>query len=288
MREMMKTMGLSTSLHWLGWFIKCLAMLEASILGMILFMCVPTTMPPLFAYSNPLVIWLFLNVYAISIITFCFLASVIFKKSSLATSIGSLAFFSTALPFLILSEKFRLFSYGLKILCCLPLNSGMGAGLNLILLRESDEVGVNFSNLFSYGPSIELSLGEVLIVMIATAIAQMILTVYIEKVFPGDIGVPEPWHFPLTRVIELITANMGSNQSPAREGMMIERILLGNDFEEEPTNLRPGIRVVNLSKSFGTKFAVKKLNLNIYEGQITVLLGHNGAGKTTTMSMLVT
>lgn len=26
--------------------------------------------------------------------------------------------------------------------------------------------------------------------------------------------------------------------------------------------------------------------MNIYEGQITALLGHNGAGKTTTMSML--
>lgn len=34
------------------------------------------------------------------------------------------------------------------------------------------------------------------------------------------------------------------------------------------------------------KAAVKDLNLNLYEGQITVLLGHNGAGKTTTLSML--
>ena len=32
--------------------------------------------------------------------------------------------------------------------------------------------------------------------------------------------------------------------------------------------------------------AVKNLSLNLYEGQITVLLGHNGAGKTTTMTML--
>lgn len=32
--------------------------------------------------------------------------------------------------------------------------------------------------------------------------------------------------------------------------------------------------------------AVKGTSLNIYQGQITALLGHNGAGKTTTMSML--
>ena len=34
------------------------------------------------------------------------------------------------------------------------------------------------------------------------------------------------------------------------------------------------------------KVAVNNLSLNMYKGQITVLLGHNGAGKTTTMSML--
>jgi len=34
------------------------------------------------------------------------------------------------------------------------------------------------------------------------------------------------------------------------------------------------------------KVAVKDVCLNMYEGQITALLGHNGAGKTTTMSIL--
>lgn len=32
--------------------------------------------------------------------------------------------------------------------------------------------------------------------------------------------------------------------------------------------------------------AVRDLTMNMFEGQITVLLGHNGAGKTTTLSML--
>lgn len=32
--------------------------------------------------------------------------------------------------------------------------------------------------------------------------------------------------------------------------------------------------------------AVQDLTMNMFEGQITVLLGHNGAGKTTTLSML--
>lgn len=57
-------------------------------------------------------------------------------------------------------------------------------------------------------------------------------------------------------------------------------------FEPEPRNLHTGVEIRNLRKVFKNKAAVQRLSLNMYEDQITVLLGHNGAGKTTTMSML--
>jgi len=59
-------------------------------------------------------------------------------------------------------------------------------------------------------------------------------------------------------------------------------------FETEPTELRAGVVIHNLKKSFGrNKVAVNMIGtLKMYEGQITALLGHNGAGKTTTLSML--
>jgi ATP-binding cassette subfamily A (ABC1) protein 3 len=45
--------------------------------------------------------------------------------------------------------------------------------------------------------------------------------------------------------------------------------------------------VVKKFKQFGkVKNAVRNLSLNIYEGQISVLLGHNGAGKSTTISII--
>jgi ATP-binding cassette subfamily A (ABC1) protein 3 len=50
------------------------------------------------------------------------------------------------------------------------------------------------------------------------------------------------------------------------------------------------LQIQGLRRTFSTpdgeKVAVAGLNLNIYEGQITALLGHNGAGKTTTIHML--
>lgn len=47
------------------------------------------------------------------------------------------------------------------------------------------------------------------------------------------------------------------------------------------------IRLENVAKSFGNKFAVKQLNLSLPAGEIFAFLGPNGAGKTTTIKMLV-
>jgi ABC-type uncharacterized transport system ATPase subunit len=63
-------------------------------------------------------------------------------------------------------------------------------------------------------------------------------------------------------------------------------------FENPPSNLHVGIKIQNLYKifqspgGFNKKVAVDGITLDIYNGEITALLGHNGAGKTTTMSVL--
>ncbi|MBR6689318.1 MAG: ABC transporter ATP-binding protein [Clostridia bacterium] len=48
------------------------------------------------------------------------------------------------------------------------------------------------------------------------------------------------------------------------------------------------IETKNLTKKFGDKIAVDKMNLEIQEGELFALLGTNGAGKTTTIKMLST
>jgi ABC-type multidrug transport system ATPase subunit len=48
----------------------------------------------------------------------------------------------------------------------------------------------------------------------------------------------------------------------------------------------PIIEISSLSRSFGEKYAVDKLTLEVREGEIFGFLGHNGAGKTTTVRLL--
>ena len=47
------------------------------------------------------------------------------------------------------------------------------------------------------------------------------------------------------------------------------------------------VEVINLSKSYGKKEAVKDINFKIRENEIIGLLGPNGCGKTTTIGMLL-
>jgi len=47
-----------------------------------------------------------------------------------------------------------------------------------------------------------------------------------------------------------------------------------------------GIRLVNLIKRFGKVEAVKKINLEVMDGEFTVLVGPSGCGKSTTLRMI--
>lgn len=52
-------------------------------------------------------------------------------------------------------------------------------------------------------------------------------------------------------------------------------------------NLRKEFECIASHTSSEKRVAVADLNMDLFEGQVTVLLGHNGAGKSTTIGMLV-
>lgn len=161
-------------------------------------------------------------------------------------------------------------------------NTAMALGFNVVIRYEGTQEGLQWHNMLTpVTVDDQFHLGYVLMMLVVDAILYLLVALYVEKIFPGDYGVPEKWYFPFTAQFWLGTAGYEgiSDSTSSHEEM--------ENFEAEPRNKIAGVKIKGLRKVYdNNKVAVEGLNLNMYEDQITVLLGHNGAGKTTTMSML--
>jgi hypothetical protein len=142
----------------------------------------------------------------------------------------------------------------------------MAVGLDLILYFEKFQEGVGFENFFERDIVMHFSFGELLICMFFGSVLQLLLTLYIERVFPGEFGIAEPWYFPIKFLVG-ICCREKNVKIPYFKKPKIE------DFEEEPKNVNIGIKIEKMGKTIGENFLVKDLSLNVYEGQITILLG---------------
>ncbi|XP_055599142.1 phospholipid-transporting ATPase ABCA3-like [Uranotaenia lowii] len=284
LKEAMKIMGLSTWLHWTAWFVKSLILLLVSISLITVLLCVSITSNTelaVFTYASWTVVWVYLLVYMIATITFCFMMSTFFSKANTASGIAGLMWFVFVMPYNIAFSNYDTLSLGAKLALCLFHNSGMSFGFMLMMRHEGTTAGVQWSNLFSpVTVDDDLSVGATMMMLLADSVIYLLIALYVEKVLPGEFGVAQPWYFPFT--VRYWT-NRVDVISDGFDGVMENP----DSREPDPLGKHAGVRIVGLRKEFGkNKVAVKRLHLNMFDDQITVLLGHNGAGKTTTMSML--
>ena len=106
-----------------------------------------------------------------------------------------------------------------------------------------------------------------LLVMISSSIFYAMCSWYVEKVFPGEYGMPADWNFLFKREER--------HDDQWREDLPL-------------TTTRSIVRVEHLVKRFGPdQIAVNDVSFDLHENQITSLLGPNGSGKTTIFNCLI-
>ncbi|KAL3853226.1 hypothetical protein ACJMK2_016782 [Sinanodonta woodiana] len=288
LKESMKMMGLSTVMYWLSWFVKCLIYLAIAMIFYTLLLCIPIgSKGKVLNYTEPTLFYVFLFAYALSLIAFCFMVSTFFKKANSAAFAGGILFFLTYFPFFFLTDRYEDMSQGEKMAACLLSNIALAFGCNTIAIYEGTGEGAQWSNFYRPGTVDDnFSLLDALGMLLVDTVLYMLVAWYVDNVHPGEYGVAQPFYFPFMpsywcgREIK----DMNYESSTANSGQS------SKFFERDPPGLTPGISIMHLRKEFGSgrgaKVAVADMTLNMYEDQITSLLGHNGAGKTTTMSML--
>lgn len=286
LKEAMKIMGLSNWLHWTAWFVRCLLLLLITISLVTLLMTVSLTTntdQAVLQYTDWSALWVFLLAFAIATICFCFMMSVFFNKANTAAGIAGLMWFLLMMPYNITVRNYDDMDTGSKVGLCLLSNTAMSYGVLNIVRFEGNQAGLQWSNMFTPSTMNDgLSVGVIIIMLLVDALIYLGIALYFEQVMPGEFGVAKPWYFLFTS--EFWKRNKVGDAHGSQNGLV--KPMQSKFIEEDPPIEKAGVKIRHLRKVYDKKVAVDGLDLNMYEDQITVLLGHNGAGKTTTMSML--
>uniref|UniRef100_A0A673NHT1 ATP-binding cassette sub-family A member 3-like n=1 Tax=Sinocyclocheilus rhinocerous TaxID=307959 RepID=A0A673NHT1_9TELE len=291
LKEYMRMMGLSNWLHWSAWFLMFFLFLSISIFFVTVLICLKVSPNgAVLTYSDPTLVFIFLLVFAVSTINFSFMISAFFSRANVAAAAGGFIYFLSYLPYVFLWPRYDLLSHAQKVSACLISNVAMAMGAQLIGMFESKGTGIQWHNLFEpVTVDDDFSLAQVLGLLLVDSVLYGLVAWYMEAVFPGEYGVPRPWYFFILPSYWCSSPRVALLKEKEEEEEA-EKVSKGEFIEAEPAGLVSGVKIKHLAKVFKvgnkTKEAVRDLTLNMFEGQITVLLGHNGAGKTTTLSML--
>ncbi|PAV67129.1 hypothetical protein WR25_05147 [Diploscapter pachys] len=182
---------------------------------------------------------------------------------------------------------------------CLNPCIAMTYGITLLCKYEMQSGGLKWSHVFeATSPDEPFSFGQALIISAIDSVILIILTWYVEAVYPGGQGVPQkPWFF-------LLPSYWFPSCSSRKRRKYQKSSYAQPDYvkiESEPIG-EPTVNIVNLEKIYGSSIfrkiydcrfgksaetvALNRLSMKTYSGEITALLGHNGAGKSTTFGIV--
>uniref|UniRef100_A0A665WNJ1 Cholesterol transporter ABCA5 n=1 Tax=Echeneis naucrates TaxID=173247 RepID=A0A665WNJ1_ECHNA len=282
LKDTMTMMGLYDTAFWMSW-----GLLYAALVTMMsILMSIIATYTALFPNSDFFVIFSLIFLYGISSIFFSFMLTPLFKKPKFASTVGSMltVVFGCLSLFTVLMKDFP---QPLVWLLCLLSPSAFSIGIAQVTHTLRGD-GAVFSSL-AHGPH---PLYVPLIMLVLDCFLYLMLAVYLDQVLPGEFGMrrslvyflkPSYWSKRKKRYVEVSSVyDAEVNGAPVGEES-VEPV--SPEFRG-----KEAIRISNIRKVYKEKDnvveALRGLTFDIYEGQITALLGHSGAGKSTLMNIL--
>ncbi|KAL6734595.1 hypothetical protein Aduo_005121 [Ancylostoma duodenale] len=282
--EMMRCMGADTVIIWLSWVISTLP--QATVANMINTALLFTN-GAIFRLTSISVVFVLLTIYAFSVIAMAFLLSSLYSHARMATACSAIIFFVSTMPCTYLSIReqstFQQSADWMIGIACMVPPSAFGIAIKVLLSAERADVGATWSTLFYvYGQKDSIfSIGFLMLILLFETILYFLLALYINKVCPGQHGVPSSWYFPVEPFIEKSSMSESVDQLHPQEPSI--------DTDEGSDQLA-SVRLCGVSKKYTNRgareLAVDNLSISFNRGEITALLGENGAGKSTIIRMI--
>lgn len=282
MKQTLFILGVKQWAHWLSWVVFTVGFF------MIISLFVTGMLAAGIAQnSNFVLLYIYIMAFALSIISFTFFVASFISNAKVASIVGPMAFFATLLPrYIFLATSTDQARYEKMLASVLPCTA-FAFGAETLTDFEAAEVGVQWWNMSSGG----YDFGTSLTMLLIDSVLYIVLAWYLEQVLPSQFGVRRKFYFCLTPGYWRRMFGLGKDHDYLGDDELDEdgqHQCSMKNVQRIDDSESPQVRVQSLVKRYkkGMKPAVNNLSLNLYEDQITCLLGHNGAGKSTTMSVL--
>ncbi|XP_043210381.1 phospholipid-transporting ATPase ABCA3-like, partial [Amphibalanus amphitrite] len=284
-KDGLKLMGLRDSVYWFSWFV-----VYAVYVFVVASICIAImVLSNVFPYSNNAYIYLVYVLYGWSLVMFGFMLTPFFTKAKVAGGVGNLAVTVVSLLFL-LQVYLEGMPHGVYWLMSLISPVAFTLGIDRAVDFDNRKIGLHSFNMWD--DSGGLPFGGCIVMLCVDIVLYAFLAFYLDNVLPNEYGRRESVFFIFKK-----SYWFGSNKSLLLADMDGDHAAL--DGQDSSPDVEPvsgevkqklALRVFGLRKEFTNNkkkvVAVNDLSLDMYEGQITAILGHNGAGKTTFFNML--
>ena len=226
--------------------------------------------------SDNFFMWIFW-VYAFTAITnFCLGIAACTSKTTRAVLIGVLLFLAGY--FISISVDYTTGSGSVLNLVSLHPVVALSFGLQEIGRLEDLGLGISSDSIDFSELESGYTFRQALNSLVADAILWGILSWYLNRVIRPDYGQAQPFYFPFTKNY-WCPGRVTSHENEELEGGEVNEQVpiepVGDALKRQSAEGQ-SIEIKNLVKKFDDKVAVDGLNLTMYSGQITALLGHNG------------
>jgi hypothetical protein len=226
-------------------------------------------------FSSLVYLFALVVLFGSATVGFSFFITSFFSKSKIASLVGPMALFATIFPyFLFLTSNQNEYTLAKMLSSLLPCTA-FSLGFKILTTFELGEVGVHSWNASQGSYSFNTSLAF----LAFDTIFYIVLAWYFNQVIPSQFGARQPFYFCLKPSYWGYKKKKTPSVDVDVDATVPNGNLSNGNFEviEQSKYGQPKVVIKNLVKQYannGPK-VVDHLNLDLYENQITCLLGHN-------------